>query len=222
MPDLGLKRNGISAVLWDFGGVFTTSPFAAFATFEAERGLPKDFIRTINANNADANAWARMERNEVSTEEFGDLFEGESRAAGHAVNGREILPLLSGRLQPEMVTALRIVAKSYKTACLTNTMRTGHGPSMTRDADKAAEIAQVMGIFGQVVESSQIGIRKPEPKFYRIACNMLDVEPSQAVFLDDLGVNLKPARAMGMITIKVAGQAQALDHLEAVLGISLR
>ena len=222
MPDPGPKRNGISAVLWDFGGVFTTSPFAAFATFEAERGLPKDFIRTINANNADANAWARMERNEVSTEEFGDLFEVESRAAGHAVNGGEILPLLSGRLQPEMVTALRIVAKSYKTACLTNNMRTGHGPSMTRDADKAAEIAQVMEIFGQVVESSQVGIRKPEPEFYRIACNMLEVEPSQAVFLDDLGVNLKPARAMGMTTIKVTGQAQALDDLEAVLGISLR
>ena len=222
MPDPGPKRNGISAVLWDFGGVFTTSPFAAFATFEAERGLPKDFIRTINANNADANAWARMERNEVSAEEFGDLFEVESRAAGHAVNGGEILPLLSGRLQPEMVTALRIVAKSYKTACLTNNMRTGHGPSMTRDADKAAEIAQVMEIFGQVVESSQVGIRKPEPEFYRIACNMLEVEPSQAVFLDDLGVNLKPARAMGMTTIKVTGQAQALDDLEAVLGISLR
>ena len=222
MPDPGSKRKGISAVLWDFGGVFTTSPFAAFATFEAERGLPKDFIRTINANNADANAWARMERNEVSTEEFGDLFEVESRAAGHAVNGGEILPLLSGRLQPEMVTALRIVAKSYKTACMTNNMRTGHGPSMTRDADKAAEIAQVMEIFGQVVESSQVGIRKPEPEFYRIACNMLEVEPSQAVFLDDLGVNLKPARAMGMTTIKVTGQAQALDDLEAVLGSSLR
>jgi len=93
---------------------------------------------------------------------------------------------------------------------------------MTRDVDKAAEIAQVMEIFGQVVESSQVGIRKPEPEFYRIACNMLDVEPSQAVFLDDLGVNLKPARAMGMTTIKVTGQAQALDDLEAVLGISLR
>lgn len=222
MSNPGSERNGISAVLWDFGGVFTTSPFAAFATFEAERGLPKDFIRTINATNGDTNAWARMERSEVSTEEFGDLFEAESRAAGHAINGGEILPLLSGRLQPEMVAALRIVAKSYKTACLTNNMRTGHGPSMTRDADKAAEIAQVMDIFGQVVESSQIGIRKPEPAFYQIACEMLGIEPTQAVYLDDLGVNLKPAKAMGMTTIKVTGPAQALDDLEAVLGISLR
>ncbi len=222
MPNLSSDRNGIQAVLWDFGGVFTTSPFAAFADYEAERGLPKDFIRTINATNADRNAWARMERNEVSTEEFGDLFETESRAAGHAINGSEILPLLSGRLQPEMVVALRIVAKAYKTACLTNNMRTGHGPSMSRDADKAAQIAKVMEIFDQVIESSQTGIRKPEPEFYRIACKKLAVEPAQAVFLDDLGVNLKPAKAMGMTTIKVTSAAQALDDLEAVLGISLR
>jgi putative hydrolase of the HAD superfamily len=218
----GSETTGIQAVLWDFGGVFTTSPFAAFADYEAAHGLPKDFIRGINATNADSNAWARMERNEVSREEFGALFEAESRAAGHAINGGEILPLLSGRLRPEMVTALRIVAKDFKTACLTNNMRTGHGPSMTSDAGKAAEIAQVMEIFGQVVESSQVGIRKPETEFYRIACEMLDVEPAQAVFLDDLGVNLKPAKAMGMTTIKVISAGQALDDLETVLGISLR
>ncbi len=222
MPNPSSETNGIQAVLWDFGGVFTTSPFAAFADYEAAHGLPRDFIRTINATNADSNAWARMERNEVGTDEFGDLFETESRAAGHAINGGEILPLLSGRLQPEMVAALRIVARRYKTACLTNNMRTGHGPSMTRDADMAARIAQVMEIFDQVVESSQTGLRKPEPEFYRIACEMLDVKPGAAVFLDDLGVNLKPAKAMGMTTIKVTGPAQALDDLEAVLGISLR
>ena len=222
MSEQSTANGAIQAVLWDFGGVFTTSPFAAFARFEAERNLPKDFIRTINATNADRNAWAMMERNEVSHEEFGDLFEAEAKAAGHPVHGSEILPLLSGDLQPEMVAALRIVARHYKTACLTNNMRTGHGPSMTRDPDKAAEIAQVMEIFEHVVESSQTGIRKPEPRFYEIACEMLGVQPSQAVFLDDLGVNLKPAKAMGMTTIKVAGPAQALGDLEAVLGIPLR
>ncbi len=215
-------NSSIRAVLWDFGGVFTTSPFTAFARYEEDHGLPKDFIRTINATNPDANAWAKMERNEVSHEEFGDLFEAESRAAGHAVNGSEILPLLSGSLQPEMVTALRIVARNYKTACLTNNMRTGHGPSMSRDPEKAAQIGKVMEIFEKVVESSQVGIRKPEPKFYQIACEMMDVEPAQAVFLDDLGVNLKPAKAMGMTTIKVLSAGQAIDDLEAVLGIALR
>ena len=214
-------NSDIKAVLWDFGGVFTTSPFEAFTKFEAERGLPKDFIRTINATNPDTNAWAKMERNDVSKAECGDLFEVESRAAGHAINGSEILPLLSGRLQPEMVTALGIVAKHYKTACLTNNMQTGHGPSMTGDAGKAAEIAKVMEIFEQVVESCKVGVRKPEPEFYKIACEMLAVEPSQAVFMDDLGVNLKPAKAMGMTTIKVLSAAQAISDLEGILGISL-
>mgnify|MGYP004002696659 FL=1 len=218
---MSTQGNAIKAVLWDFGGVFTTSPFAAFARYEDEHGLPKDFIRSINATNPDANAWAKMERNEVSHAEFGDLFEAESRAAGHAVNGSEILPLLSGSLQLEMVTALRIVANSYKTACLTNNMRTGHGPSMSRDPEKAAQIDKVMEIFEKVVESSQVGIRKPEPKFYQIACDMLGVEPSQAVFLDDLGVNLKPAKAMGMTTIKVGDPAAAIADLESVLGIPL-
>ena len=216
------QRAGIKAVLWDFGGVFTTSPFANFTKYEAAKGLPKDFIRTINARNSDGNAWALMERNEVSREEFGDLFAAESKAAGHEIHGSEILPLLSGNLQPEMVTALEIVAKSYKTACLTNNMRTGHGPSMTRDADQAARIAEVMEIFGHVVQSSQTGIRKPEPRFYEIACEMLEIAPTEAVFLDDLGVNLKPARAMGMTTIKVTGPDQAIADLEAVLGMSLR
>ncbi len=222
MSNQSSPNGAIRAVLWDFGGVFTTSPFTAFTRFEEARGLPKDFIRTVNATNADGNAWALMERNEVSREEFGDLFEAETRAAGHAVNGSEILPLLSGELQPEMVTALRIVAKSYKTACLTNNMRTGHGPSMSQDADKAARIAGVMEIFEHVVESSHAGVRKPEPRFYEIACEMLEIKPSEAVFLDDLGVNLKPARAMGMTTIKVTGPGQAIADLEAVLGISLR
>ncbi|MDE0940862.1 MAG: HAD-IA family hydrolase [Alphaproteobacteria bacterium] len=215
-------NSDIRAVLWDFGGVFTTSPFEAFTTFEADRGLPKDFIRSINATNPDDNAWAKMERNDVTKAEFGDLFEVESRAAGHAINGSEILPLLSGRIQPEMVTALSIVAKHYKTACLTNNMQTGHGPSMTGDADKAADIAKIMEIFELVVESSKIGVRKPEPKFYQTACEMLGVEPSQAVFMDDLGVNLKPAKAMGMTTIKVLSAGQAIEDLEAILGISLR
>jgi len=211
----------IRAVLWDFGGVLTTSPFAAFTLYEKANGLPKDFIRSVNAKNSNSNAWAMMERNEVSHEEFCYLFEAETRAAGHAINGGDILPLLSGEIQTEMVTALKVVAKSYKTACLTNNMRTGHGPSMSENSSKATHISEIMQIFGWIIESSQIGIRKPEPRFYEIACEKLEIEPSEAVFLDDLGVNLKPARAMGMTTIKVADPNQAIKDLEIVLGISL-
>jgi len=214
--------SAFDAVLWDFGGVFTTSPFDNFTRFEQQRGLPKDFIRTINATNADDNAWAKMERSEVTPEQFGDLFEVESRAAGHSLHGREILPLLAGELQPVMVTALSIVGRHYKTACLTNNMRAGHGPSMSRDERRADEVGGVMDLFDHVVQSSEAGIRKPELRFYQIACETLDVIPERCVFLDDLGVNLKPARAMGMTTIKVLSAAQAIADLESTLGIPLR
>ena len=213
--------SSIRAVLWDFGGVFTTSPFAAFALYEKANGLPKDFIRSVNAHNSNTNAWAMMERNEVTHEEFCYLFEVETRAAGHAINGGDILPLLSGEIQAEMVTALKVVAKSYKTACLTNNMRMGYGPSMSQNSSKATRISEIMEIFGWIIESSQIGIRKPEPKFYELACEKLEIQPYEAVYLDDLGVNLKPARAMGMTTIKVANPNQAIKDLETVLGISL-
>jgi putative hydrolase of the HAD superfamily len=76
-------------------------------------------------------------------------------------------------------------------------------------------------LFDAVVESSKVGIRKPDPAINELACSLLDVAPGECVFLDDLGVNLKPARAMGMTTIKVADHAAALDALSGVLGIAL-
>ena len=97
----------IEAVIWDFGGVITTSPFEAFARFERERGLPADIIRRTNANNHWHNAWARFERAEVDVETFDQLFAAESQALGAEVRGKEVLPLLAGDLRPEMVEALR-------------------------------------------------------------------------------------------------------------------
>lgn len=210
------------AVFFDFGGVFTSSPFDAFGRYEAERGLPRDFIRRVNATNPDANAWARLERNACSVDEFCAAFEAEAKAAGHAVSGREVLALLAGELRPEMVAALRRVRGRWKTACLTNNVAMGEGPAMMRAADKAAEVAAVMALFDAVIESSKAGVRKPDPAFYRLACDRLAVAPEDVVFLDDLGVNLKPAREMGMTTIKVASAAQAIGDLEWILGASLR
>lgn len=206
-----------SAVLWDFGGVILSSPFDAFASYEAEAGLPEGFIRRLNATNPHDNAWARLERSDVSVEEFCKLFEAEARAAGGELSGRKVISLLSGEVRPEMVAALRNVAARYKTACLTNNVRTS-----TRSPEKQAEIDEIMRIFGVVVESSKVGVRKPEPAFYEQACAMLQIEPQQAIFLDDLGINLKPAREMGMATIKVESPGQALDALEGLLGHSVR
>lgn len=210
------------AVLFDFGGVFTTSPFEAFNRYEAANGLPHDLIRRLNATNTDANAWAKLERSEIGIHEFCRLFEAEARAAGYEVDAHAVLACLAGQLRPEMVTALERIRRRFKTACLTNNARIGEGPAMVRAPDAAAEIARVMALFDAVVESSRVGVRKPEPRFYEIACEMLAVRPTEAVFLDDLGVNLKPARAMGMHTIKVTSSGQALAELEPVLGVALR
>ncbi len=190
------RRKPIRAVLWDFGGVITSSPFVAFNAYEADAGLPKDFIRTLNATNPDANAWARLERNDVDPDGFCDLFEAEARVAGHNLDARHVLVILHGAVRPAMVAAVRALAGRYKTACLTNNMNTDPHPP-----DRAREIAEIMALFDTVVESSKIGVRKPEPRFYEIACEMLEVDPDEAVFLDDLGINLKPARALGMHTI---------------------
>jgi putative hydrolase of the HAD superfamily len=215
------RRTAPKAVLFDFGGVFTASPFEAFNRYEAEVGLPRDFIRGVNARNPDDNAWARLERGQIGLDAFVALFEAEAAAAGHRLDARHVLGCLGGELRPEMVVALERIRQRFKTACLTNNAAAGEGAGMARAPELAQAIAQVLRRFDRVVESSKVGCRKPEPRFYEIACEALAVAPAEAVFLDDLGVNLKPARAMGMRTIKVGSPKQALRELEAVLHMRL-
>ena len=214
--------NSPLAVLWDFGGVILTSPFEAFRRYEREAGLPEDFIRGLNARNADANAWAKMERSEVSLDEFVALFESEALARGHKLDGWRVLQALSGDIRPQMVEALRRCKAAFRVACITNNMKHGEGPGMARSADKAAAVAEIMTLFEYVVESSKLGWRKPDPRIYRHACELLGVAPERCVYLDDLGVNLKPARALGMQTIKVGDPDLAIDALQAIVGIPLR
>jgi putative hydrolase of the HAD superfamily len=203
------------AVLWDFGGVILSSPFDAFNRFEREQGLPADFIRTVNATNPHTNAWARLERSEITPHEFDAAFADDAAALGHEVRGSDVLALLAGDVRPEMVAALDTVrAAGYRTACLTNNVAGEHA-----SAERSERIAAIMQRFDAVVESSKVGVRKPEPRFYEIACELLGVTPDTCVFLDDLGINLKPAAAMGMTTIKVVSAGQALAELSAVLGL---
>ena len=208
------------AVIWDFGGVLTMSPFEQFNRFEAARGIPKDFIRRVNATNPDSNAWARLESNEISGEAFDEAFLQESNALGHPIAGREVLPLLSGAIRPRMVGALKACrdALGLKVACITNNVRTGQGPGMANDPARADEVQSVMSLFDLVVESSVEGIRKPNPRIYEIACERLGVAPEHAIYLDDLGINCKPARALGMHSIKVVREDQAINDLEQALG----
>ncbi|HEX7168348.1 MAG TPA: HAD-IA family hydrolase [Acidimicrobiales bacterium] len=210
----------IRAVLWDFGGVILSSPFEAFARYEERNGLPRDFIRTLNATNPDTNAWARFERSEVSFDEFCDLFEGEARAAGQTIDAREVMPLLAGEIRPTMVEALRRCRDhGLKTAMLTNNVI---GFADFPEKARAAGRDEVLGMFDCIVESSKVGVRKPDKRFYLLACEQLAIEPREAVFLDDLGVNLKPARELGMTTIKVTEPDLAIKELEQVVGFALR
>lgn len=211
----------IRAVLWDFGGVILSSPFDAFTRYESDAGLPPGLIRTLNATNPDTNAWARFERNEVSLDQFCTLFEAEAMADGHRISGRAVMGLLHGEVRPHMVEAVRRCKEAgFLIACLTNNVRLDHRSGTAQP--ERPEVAEVMAMFHHVTESSLAGIRKPEPRFYEMACEALAIEPHQAVFLDDLGVNLKPAAAMGMKTIKVGDPDIALDELSAHIGISLR
>ena len=216
----------VRAVIFDFGGVVVSSPFEAFARYEAATGLPVGFLRRLNATDPDTNAWARLERNEVDLAGFAELFDAEARAAGHEVDGRAVLAMLSGELRPQMVEALRRCHERLKTALLTNNFVAVTDPAGSMVADGGASalgpMATVLDHFDVIVESSRVGLRKPDPAIYRLVCAELGVAPAEAAFLDDLGVNLKPARAMGMATIKVDDPDEAIADLEAVVGFPLR
>jgi putative hydrolase of the HAD superfamily len=209
----------VEAVIWDFGGVLTTSPFEAFARFESERGLPADIIRRTNAANHWENAWAKFERAEVDIETFDQLFAAESRALGAEVRGKDVLPLLSGDLRPEMIEALRRVKSRFKTGCITNNLPAN---AIGSRSGRSLYVAEVMALFDHIIESAKIGLRKPDPRIYQMMIEALGVDPKRCVYLDDLGVNLKPAREMGMITIKVVSAPQAIEELEAATGLPLR
>jgi putative hydrolase of the HAD superfamily len=211
----------IAAVLWDFGGVILSSPFDAFNDYEVSAGLPRDLIRTINSTNPDTNAWARLERGEVGHHDFCRLFEAEAAARGFSVDADRIMGMLHGHVRDDMVEALRrVIAAGYRTALLTNNFVRTVSPDGASARD--LQVRAIVGLFDAVIESSVAGVRKPDPRFYERACEALDVAPSQCVFLDDLGINLKPAAAMGMRTIKVVSSSQAITDLEAILGLTLR
>jgi putative hydrolase of the HAD superfamily len=211
----------IEAVIWDFGGVFTTSPFEAFNRYEARRGLPRDFIRGVNATRPDANAWALFERAQIDAAGFDARFAEESAALGHAVRGADVLPLLAGEVRPRMVEALRLCKRRFKVGCITNNMAQGDGAGMATSAEGASRAGDIMALFDAVIESSKAGVRKPDPRIYMMMCELLDVAPAACVYLDDLGVNCKSAAALGMTAIKVVSEAQALADLWRATGLTL-
>ena len=210
----------IEAVIWDLGGVFTSSPFEAFNRFEAQRGLPSGLIRTVNTTNPDSNAWALFERGEIDGAGFDRKFLEETTALGYPVRGAEIWPLLSGEARPRMVEALTICKQRFKVGCITNNMAHGNGSTMAKNSESASRAGDIMQHFDAIIESSKVGVRKPDPRIYLMMCERLRVEAQACVYLDDLGINCKAAAQLGMVAIKVVSEPQALADLEGATGLT--
>lgn len=215
-----MTKQPIEAVIFDFGGVITSSPFEAFNRMETERGLPRDIVRQINARNPDDNAWAKFERNEIDADGFDAAFAAEAAALGHDIAGRDVIACLAGDVRQPMVRALDwLKANGYRLGCITNNVRAGHGAGMAFDEARAAAASDALARFEHVIESSKAGLRKPDPRIYLMMCEALQIEPAACVYLDDLGINCKPAAHLGMIAIKVSGQDQALADLARALNL---
>ena len=201
------------AVIWDFGGVITSSPFEAFNKFELDNNLPKDIIRTINSENPDDNAWAKFERNDIDINEFDTLFSKEADKKGFQISGKQVVKLLSGDIRKSMVDFLLSLKENYKLGCITNNIQN----SKDDKVNHLNQASQVMKIFDHIIESSRVGLRKPDPKIYYMSCDALGVRPEECIYLDDLGINLKPARKIGMTTIKVIDPNEAIDEVKKYL-----
>jgi putative hydrolase of the HAD superfamily len=206
----------VKAVIFDLGGVVFGSPFEHFDEYDRIHGLPDGCVRGVIARSSVDGAWAALERGELSMPEFFATLEAEARAEGHTIDAAEIMAMVGRGIgaRPEMLAAIeRIREHGLKIAALTNNWPAENGsPPGLRS----------LHAFDVVVESAVEGMRKPDPRIYELTLERLAVDARDAVFLDDIGMNLKPARALGITTIKVDSPAQAITDLEAVLGFSLR
>ena len=206
------------AVIFDLGGVVFPSPFEAFDAYEHGNGLSKGSMRSLIRRSSESGAWAALEKGELSLDEFADALEAEAEAVGMGLDARKLMALIGSSLgpRPEMVRAIeRIRARKLLTAALTNNWT-------DERRDSTPKGLHTMDAFDVIVESAREGLRKPDPRIYALTIARLNVLASEVIFLDDLGMNLKPAREMGMATIKVADPDVALAELEALLGFALR
>ena len=214
-----MNNNRFSSIFWDFGGVITSSPFEAFNLFEKENNVPLDFIRKVNSTNPFNNAWAQLEESKISLKEFDLLFAKESKQLGREILGREVLSLLQGTIRPRIVAAIKKFKElGFLQACLTNNFDSGDRDISALD-DKNDERLKIMDLFDFVIESKEVGVRKPSDEFYELALPKTKAIPEKTIFLDDLGINLKPAKLLKISTIKVVSEQQALDELSDLTGI---
>ena len=212
-----MNNNRFSSIFWDFGGVITSSPFEAFNTFEEDNDIPKDFIRKVNSTNPYENAWAQLEQSKISLKEFDSLFAIESKKLGKEIQGREVLSLLQGEIRPKIVQAIKkFKSLGFLQACLTNNFDSEDRDISALD-DKNEERIEIMQLFDFIIESKKVGVRKPNNEFYELALSETKDDTEKTIFLDDLGINLKPARELGMTTIKVMQPEDAIQEVRNLL-----
>ncbi|MFL2682719.1 MAG: HAD-IA family hydrolase [Alphaproteobacteria bacterium] len=206
----------IKTIIFDFGGVITNSPIEGFKLLEEKHGYDKGIITNINMNNPDNNAWAKSERGEIDINTFLEEFEKEALSIGQKINAKEILQQLYGSLRKNMINKIKLLStsKKYKLICLTNVLK---GVDIFTPKERVEAVKDVMSYFDIIYESYKLNMRKPEARIYQYILKELNIEPQETVFLDDLGMNLKSARKLGINTIKVIEPNDAIYELDQIL-----
>ena len=206
----------IKTIIFDFGGVITNSPIEGFKLLEEKHGYDKGIITNINMNNPDNNAWAKSERGEIDISTFLNEFEKEALLIGQRINAKEILQQLYGSLRENMINKIKLLStsKKYKLICLTNVLK---GVDIFTPKERVEAVKNVMSYFDIMYESYKLNMRKPEARIYQYILKELNIEPQETVFLDDLGMNLKSARQLGINTIKVIEPNDAIYELDQIL-----
>ena len=201
-------RNNIKFVLWDIGGVLTESPFKKFEIYEKSLSLPSGSIIKINSSNPYENAWAKLEKGLISTEEFSILFKEEAKSIGITnINIPKLLNCLKLKINTEMVALLKLLSKNYENICLTNNFK---------DVINV-ELKTIYDNFTYIFESSKLNMRKPEKKIYKYVLNELNIQANQILYIDDLGINLKPAREIGFLTYKFVDNKSTFKYVKNIL-----
>jgi putative hydrolase of the HAD superfamily len=206
----------IKTIIFDFGGVITNSPIEGFKLLEEKHGYDKGLITNINMNNPNDNAWAKSERGEIDIHTFLEEFEKEALEIGQKIDAREILQQLYGSMRENIINKIKLLSnsKKYKLICLTNVLK---GVDIFTPKERVIAVSHVMRYFDKIYESYKLNMRKPETRIYQYILNEMNIKPQETVFLDDLGMNLKPARQLGINTIKVVNPKDAINELDQLL-----
>ena len=207
-----MKNKDIKIVLWDYGGVLTESPFKNITEFERKNNLPKNTIVNINSRNPYDNAWARLEKNQITIKEFVMQYKKEAAFFGiKNIEPYELLKCMFVSNNSKMVDLLKLVSTKYSCSCLTNNF------DLKDISNNFSKSKNIISCFDHVFESSKIFLRKPEKEIYIYVLSRLNVKPSEILFIDDLGINLKPARDIGFVTYKMVEDEKCVEYIKNLL-----